>query len=60
MRLLASRKGMRLNQRGLYKEVMRGKNRVKVTEGELLEGRDEKRIFELLGVKWREPSERWC
>ncbi|KAL2132305.1 hypothetical protein VTI74DRAFT_3968 [Chaetomium olivicolor] len=60
MRLLASKKGMRLNQRGLYKEVMRVKNRVKVTEGELLEGRDEKRIFELLGVKWREPSERWC
>ncbi len=60
MRLLASKKGMRLNQRGLYKEVMRGKNRVKVTEGELLEGRDEKRIFELLGVKWREPWERWC
>jgi DNA polymerase lambda/DNA polymerase IV len=60
MRLLASKKGMRLNQRGLYKEVVRGKNRVKVTEGELLEGRDEKRIFELLGVKWREPWERWC
>ncbi|KAL2175955.1 uncharacterized protein P884DRAFT_204435 [Thermothelomyces heterothallicus CBS 202.75] len=60
MRLLASKKGMRLNQRGLYKEVMRGKNRRKVTEGELLEGRDEKRIFELLGVKWREPWERWC
>ncbi|KAG7292601.1 hypothetical protein NEMBOFW57_002636 [Staphylotrichum longicolle] len=60
MRLLASKKGMRLNQRGLYKEVMRGKNRIKVTEGELLEGGDEKRIFELLGVKWREPSERWC
>lgn len=60
MRLLASRKGMRLNQRGLYKEVMRGKGRVKITEGDLLEGRDERRIFELLGVKWREPWERWC
>ncbi|KAK3362216.1 hypothetical protein B0T25DRAFT_594658, partial [Lasiosphaeria hispida] len=60
MRLLASKKGMRLNQRGLYKDVMRGKGRVKVTEGELVEGRDEKRIFEILGVKWREPWERWC
>lgn len=60
MRLLASKKGMRLNQRGLYKEVMRGKGRVTVTEGELVEGRDERRIFELLGVKWREPWERWC
>ncbi|KAM7219168.1 hypothetical protein V8F06_005465 [Rhypophila decipiens] len=60
MRLLASKKGMRLNQRGLYRYVMRGKGRVKVTEGELVEGRDEKRIFEILGVQWREPSERWC
>lgn len=60
LRLLASKKGMRLNQRGLYKEVLRGKNRAKITEGQLLEGRDEKRIFELLGVKWREPWERWC
>ncbi|CAI6095685.1 unnamed protein product [Clonostachys chloroleuca] len=60
MRLLASKKGMRLNQRGLYKDVMRGPGRAKVTEGELVEGRDEKRIFEVLGVKWREPHERWC
>jgi DNA polymerase IV len=60
MRLLASKKGMRLNQRGLYKDVMRGPARVKVTEGELLEGRDERRIFEILGVQWREPHERWC
>ncbi|CAG9970945.1 unnamed protein product [Clonostachys byssicola] len=60
MRLLASKKGMRLNQRGLFKDVMRGAGRAKVTEGELVEGRDEKRIFEVLGVKWREPHERWC
>ncbi|KAK7420482.1 hypothetical protein QQZ08_010399 [Neonectria magnoliae] len=60
MRLLASKKGMRLNQRGLYKDVMRGPQRAKVTEGELVEGRDERRIFEILGVKWREPHERWC
>lgn len=60
MRLLASKKGMRLNQRGLYKEVMRGRGREKVTEGQLVEGRDERKIFEILGVKWREPEERWC
>ena len=60
MRLLASRKGMRLNQRGLYKEVIRDPQRAKVTEGELVEARDEKRIFEALGVQWREPGERWC
>ncbi|KAL7945981.1 DNA polymerase [Trichoderma barbatum] len=60
IRLLASKKGMRLNQRGLYRDVLRGPNRAKVTEGELVERRDERRIFEILGVKWREPSERWC
>ncbi|CAH0049845.1 unnamed protein product [Clonostachys solani] len=60
MRLLASKKGMRLNQRGLYKDVMRGPGRAKVTEGELVESRDERRIFEVLGVQWREPHERWC
>ncbi|KAF7546623.1 hypothetical protein G7Z17_g8302 [Cylindrodendrum hubeiense] len=60
LRLLASKKGMRLNQRGLYKDVMRGPQRAKVTEGELVEGRDERKIFEILGVKWREPHERWC
>jgi DNA polymerase lambda/DNA polymerase IV len=60
IRLLASKKGMRLNQRGLFRDVIRGPNRVKVTEGELVEGRDEKKIFEILGVKWREPKDRWC
>lgn len=60
IRLLASKKGMRLNQRGLYRNALRGPNRVKVTEGELVESRDERRIFEILGVQWREPWERWC
>jgi DNA polymerase IV len=60
LRLLASKKGMKLNQRGLYKDVTRGKNRERVTEGTLVEGRDEKRIFEVLGVPWRDPSERVC
>ncbi|CRK19742.1 hypothetical protein BN1708_000407, partial [Verticillium longisporum] len=60
MRLLAARKGMRLNQRGLYRDVLRGPGRAKVTDGALLEGRDERRIFALLNVTWREPHERWC
>jgi DNA polymerase IV len=60
MRLLASKKGMRLNQRGLYKDAMRGPDRARVTEVDLLEGRNERRIFEILGVQWREPHERWC
>ncbi|KAK8193527.1 uncharacterized protein BKA78DRAFT_312128 [Phyllosticta capitalensis] len=60
IRLLASRKHMRLNQRGLYKNVMRARDRTKVTEGELVEGADEKKIFEILGVPWRRPEHRIC
>lgn len=60
IRLLASKKGMRLNQRGLYADVLRGEQRVKLNGGRLLEGRDERRIFELLGVPWRRPEHRIC
>jgi DNA polymerase IV len=60
MRLLASKKGMRLNQRGLYRDVIRDRNRQKINEGTLVEGRDEKKIFDVLGVPWREPTERIC
>ncbi|KAI5926792.1 hypothetical protein F4810DRAFT_488278 [Camillea tinctor] len=47
LRLLARKKGMKLNQKALY-----GVN--------IFEARDEKKIFEILGVRWREPRERWC
>jgi DNA polymerase IV len=60
MRLLASRKGWRLNQRGLYEDVMRGPGRVKITEGTLMEGADEQKIFDRLGVPWRPPHHRIC
>ncbi|OAG12889.1 uncharacterized protein CC84DRAFT_1080790 [Paraphaeosphaeria sporulosa] len=60
IRLLASKKGMRLNQRGLYKNVIRGRHGEKLNEGTLIEGRDERKIFEILGVPWREPTERIC
>jgi len=76
MRLLASKKGMRLNQRGLFRDPDPGGGRrwsgagtaaaggglrkPPVGEELLLEGRDERRIFEMLGVRWREPHERWC
>jgi len=60
IRLLASMKGMRLNQRGLYRNVMRGKGRQRITEGELVEGKSERRIFEILGVPWRPPAHRRC
>ena len=58
MRLLASKKGFRLNQRGLFKDVIRGKNREKITEGTLVESRDERKIFDVLGVPWRPPEHR--
>ena len=60
IRLLAGKKGMRLNQHGLYKNVMRGPKRERWTQGTLVERHDEKRIFEALGVPWREPWERIC
>lgn len=60
MRLLAGRYHYRLNQRGLYKNVMRGPGREKLNEGELIEGADEKKIFAALGVPWRPPEQRLC
>ncbi|KAL8815484.1 MAG: hypothetical protein Q9223_005376 [Gallowayella weberi] len=60
LRLLASRMGMRLNQRGLWRDVLRGEKMERVTEVTLVEGRDERRIFEVLGVPWRGPEERIC
>jgi DNA polymerase IV len=58
MRLLASMKGFRLNQRGLYKDVIRGTGREKITEGTLVESKDERKIFGILGVPWRPPEHR--
>ena len=60
LRLLANRKQMRLNQHGLYRDVMRGRLREKLTEGTLIEGHDEKRIFEILEVPYRPPEHRIC
>jgi DNA polymerase IV len=60
MRLLARKKNMRLNQKGLYKDVQRGGRGEKLNQGVLVEGRSERKIFEALGVPWREPEERVC
>ena len=60
IRLLASKKGMRLNQRGLFKDVLRGPGRKKITQGTLVESRSERKIFEILGVPWRPPEHRIC
>ncbi|KAJ5794131.1 DNA polymerase family X [Penicillium paradoxum] len=59
MRLLARRKGMCLNQKGLYTDVLRTQQ-VKLNAGRLVEGRDERRIFAALGVPWRPPEHRIC
>ncbi|KAJ4164234.1 hypothetical protein LMH87_005917 [Akanthomyces muscarius] len=58
LRLLAQKKGMKLNQRGLYRRV--GGRELRTTEEDLIEGASERRIFEILGVSWREPTQRWC
>lgn len=60
LRLLASKKGLRLNQKGLFKDVMRGPKRVKATEGTQIASKTEQEIFDVLGLKWRPPSERVC
>ncbi|KIW46453.1 uncharacterized protein PV06_02124 [Exophiala oligosperma] len=58
IRLLASKKNMRLNQHGLYKDVLRGRGRQRITKGRLVEGQDEKRIFDILGVPFWRPEDR--
>ncbi|EXJ68093.1 DNA polymerase IV [Cladophialophora psammophila CBS 110553] len=58
MRFLAGKKQMRLNQHGLFKDVMRGRGRQRINDGTLIEGHDEKQIFEILGVPYRPPEER--
>lgn len=60
LRLLASKKGMCLNQKGLFADILRRPDRLKLNGGHLLESRDERQIFELLGVPWRPPHHRIC
>jgi DNA polymerase IV len=60
IRLLAHKQGMCLNQRGLWKDVIRDRNRKKITQGVLVESKDERKIFEILGVPWRPPQHRIC
>ncbi|KAF9156968.1 hypothetical protein BG015_009341 [Linnemannia schmuckeri] len=60
MRLLASNRGMRLSDKGLFDNVMRGKNRKKVNEGRWVAGRTEREIFDYLKIKYLEPYEREC
>lgn len=59
MRLLARKKGMSLNQRGLFQGVVRDlKTQRKISNGILVASRTEREIFDCLEVPWREPHER--
>src|SRR5436190_16160029 len=60
MRLLASKKEMGLNQRGLFKDTLRGSGRVKLTRGTCIASESEEEIFQILGVPWRPPNLRNC
>jgi DNA polymerase IV len=63
IRTVAQHKGYQLNQKGLYKRPS-GSKKVKtkedenLTEKDLVEAADEERIFEILGVQYRAPTER--
>lgn len=50
IRQLASVKGMHLSNKGLFKEEK--------GEQKLIESFDERKIFDILGVEWREPKDR--
>lgn len=60
LRLLASKKGMGLNQRGLYRDTLRGPGRVKIARGTCIASESEEEIFKILGVPWRDPEKRNC
>jgi DNA polymerase/3'-5' exonuclease PolX len=60
MRLLASNRGMRLSDKGLFEGVIRGKSRKRVNEGHWVAGRTEREIFQYLKIDYLEPYEREC
>ncbi|KNE71616.1 hypothetical protein AMAG_20460 [Allomyces macrogynus ATCC 38327] len=57
MRLYAHRKGMSLNQHGLFANVVRVKGQ-KLNGGTRIAGVDEAEIFEKLGIPYLPPEER--
>ncbi|GAA6059307.1 hypothetical protein JCM10212_005887 [Sporobolomyces blumeae] len=58
LRLKARHLGYSLNQRGLYKSVIRDKRGEKLTEGTMVDCRSEQDIFDLLKVPWVPPEQR--
>ncbi|KAJ3411963.1 hypothetical protein HDV05_001441 [Chytridiales sp. JEL 0842] len=58
LRLLARKKGYSLNQRGLFANVIRNGRGEKIVIGPPVASRTEQEIFDVLGVPWRDPTER--
>ncbi|KIR24693.1 DNA polymerase lambda subunit [Cryptococcus deuterogattii 99/473] len=58
LRLYARKLGYSLNQRGLYRNVVRAKDGTKVLEGDRVASRTEEEIFHELGLRWRHPHHR--
>ncbi|KAK4689224.1 hypothetical protein P7C73_g887, partial [Tremellales sp. Uapishka_1] len=58
LRLYARKQGYSLNQRGLYAGVIRGKDGLKITEGHIVASKSEQDIFDVLGIRWRDPQQR--
>ncbi len=58
MRLLATKMGMSLSEHALVAEVARGRDREKLNEGKVVSTPDEKAVFDILGLPYREPRER--
>ncbi|KIR59252.1 DNA polymerase lambda subunit [Cryptococcus bacillisporus CA1873] len=58
LRLYARKLGYSLNQRGLYRNVVRARDGTKVLEGDRVASRTEEEIFHELGLRWRHPHHR--
>ncbi|BEJ01255.1 hypothetical protein CcaverHIS631_0511120 [Cutaneotrichosporon cavernicola] len=58
LRLYARKQGYSLNQRGLFRGVIRDRKGNKTTAGEMVASRTEEEIFDVLGIRWRPPHQR--
>lgn len=61
LRLLANKKGYRLNEHGLFHDALPSRaneKRVDYSPADLVESRDERRIFEVLDVPYCHPTKR--
>ena len=60
LRLLASKKRMDLNQRGLFKDTLRESERVKIVRGTCITSESKEEIFKILEISWRLSRLRNC